>query len=253
MNTRQRIALFSLQALLLISPQGALRADDAAQTIADAMPGTTIKSTMPTVIEGLYEVVAGENVLYVDTTGRYLVIGSIYDLKEDKDLSAARRAQVSQASATLRLKQQRIRLDAVPLEAAITVGTGDRSLTVITDPGCAWCRRLWLESLKSLSGVRVNHLLLSRTPEALGILCAKDPGAALGRAFEVSATTAKTPVPSARCQSEAQAKIARVARFAERIGAVGTPVLIRDDGVIHAGFLGRDALMDWLGGDTDAS
>lgn len=253
MNTRQRIALFSLQALLLISPQGALRADDAAQTIADAMPGTTIKSTMPTVIEGLYEVVAGENVLYVDNTGRYLVIGSIYDLKEDKDLSAARRAQVSQASAALGAEQHGVRLDAVPLEAAITVGTGDRSLTVITDPGCAWCRRLWLESLKSLSGVRVNHLLLSRTPEALGILCAKDPGAALGRAFEVSATTAKTPVPSARCQSEAQAKIARVARFAERIGVVGTPVLIRDDGVIHAGFLGRDALMDWLGGNTDAS
>ncbi|HNP37383.1 MAG TPA: DsbC family protein [Woeseiaceae bacterium] len=253
MNTHSRTALLSLQALLLISPQGALRADDAAHTIASAMPGTPIKSTLPTVIEGLYEVVAGDNVLYVDTTGRYLVIGSIYDLKEDKDLSASRRAQVSQASAEPGLEQQRIRLDAVPLEAAITVGTGDRSLTVITDPGCAWCRRLWLESLNSLSGVRVHHLLLSRTPESLGILCAKDPGAALGRAFEVSATTAKTPVPSARCQSEAQAKIARVARFAERIGAVGTPVLIRDDGVIHAGFLGRDALMDWLGGDTDAS
>jgi len=252
MNTRQRITLFSLQALLFISPHEALLADDAAQTIATAMPGTTIKSTMPTVIEGLYEVIAGENVLYVDTTGRYLVIGSIYDLKEDKDLSAARRAQLSQESATLGAEQQRIRLDGVPLEAAITVGTGDRSLTVITDPGCAWCRRLWLESLESLSGVRVNHLLLSGTPEALGILCARDPAAALGRAFEVSATTAKTPMPSARCRSDAQAKIARVARYAERIGAVGTPVLIRDDGAIHAGFLGRDALMDWLGGDTDA-
>ena len=95
MNTRQRIALFSLQALLAIGPHGALLADDTVQTIATAMPGTTIKSTMPTVIEGLYEVIAGENVLYVDTTGRYLVIGSIYDLKEDKDLSAARRAQLS--------------------------------------------------------------------------------------------------------------------------------------------------------------
>ena len=179
MNTRQRITLFSLQALLFISPHEALLADDAARTIATAMPGTTIKSTMPTVIEGLYEVIAGENVLYVDTTGRYLVIGSIYDLKEDKDLSAARRAQLTQESATLGAEQQRIRLDGVPLEAAITVGTGDRSLTVITDPGCAWCRRLWLESLESLSGVRVNHLLLSGTPEALGILCARDPAAAL--------------------------------------------------------------------------
>lgn len=253
MNTHSRTALLSLQALLLISPQGALRADDAAQTIASAMPGTPIKSTLPTVIDGLYEVVAGDNVLYVDTTGRYLVIGSIYDLKEDKDLSAARRAQVSQTSETSGAPQPSTVIDAMPLDAAITVGTGDRSLTVITDPGCAWCRRLWLESLNSLSGVRVHHLLLSRTPEALGILCARDPGAALGRAFEVSATTAKTPVPSTECRSEAQAKIARVARFAERIGAVGTPVLIRDDGVIHAGFLGRDALMDWLGGDTDAS
>lgn len=253
MSTRQRIALYFLHALLLVSPQGALLADEAAQTISGAMPGTTIKSTMPTVIEGLYEVVAGENVLYVDTTGRYLVIGSIYDLKDDKDLSAARREEVLRASVASGAPQPSTAIDAVPLEAAITVGAGDRSLTVITDPGCAWCRRLWLESLNNLSGVRVNHLLLSGMPEALGILCAKDPGAALGRAFEVSATTAKTPVPSARCRSEAQAKIARVARFAERIGVVGTPVLIRDDGVIHAGFLGRDALMDWLGGNTDAS
>ena len=244
MNTRT--ALISLPALLLINPAGALLADEAAQTIAHAMPGTSITSTTPTVIDGLYEVIAGENVLYVDTTGRYLVIGSIYDLDEDKDLSAARREEVRRESATLGPKQHRVHLDDVPVDAAITIGAGDRSLTVITDPGCSWCRRLWLESLSHLDGVRVHHLLLSDAPEALGILCSSDPATALGRAYAVAATTAKTPLPSDRCESVAQAKLTRVARFAERIGAVGTPVLIRDDGAMHAGFLGRDALIAWI-------
>ena len=251
MNARS--ALFALPAILLISSAGALLADEAAQTIAHAMPGTSIQSTRPTVIDGLFEVVAGENVLYVDSGGRYLVIGSIYDLNEDKDLSAARRAEVRRANAAVSVPQPRIAMDNVPLGAAITIGAGDRSLTVITDPGCGWCRRLWLESLSRLDSVRVHHLLLSDGPEAIGILCAKDPGAALGRAYAVSATSAKTPVPSAACRTEARAKLARVARFAEGIGAVGTPVLIRDDGEIHAGFLGRDALIEWFGGESDGS
>lgn len=250
MNTRT--ALFAFPALLLISPAGALLADEAAQTIAHAMPGTSITSTTPTVIDGLYEVIAGENVLYVDTSGRYLVIGSIYDLNEDKDLSAARREELRRASATLGVKQPRVQLDDVPVDAAITIGAGDRSLTVITDPGCSWCRRLWLESLSRLDGVRVHHLLLSDAPDALGILCAQDPAIALGRAYAVAATSPKTPLPSARCERVAQAKLTRVARFAERIGAVGTPVLIRNDGAIHSGFLGRDALIAWIGeGSSD--
>jgi thiol:disulfide interchange protein DsbC len=221
------------------------------QTIAKALPATDISSTSATVIDGLYEVVAGGNVLYVDKTGRYLVIGSIYDLHEDKDLSAERRAEVTRTAAVSRATTDRTTVEQLPLSSAITTGGGDRSLTVITDTQCAWCRRLWLESLRDLDGVTVNHLLVNSSAQALGILCAEDPGKALGRAFDVAAATVKTPVPSALCRRQAAEKIARVVRFAERLNLLGTPVLIRDDGDIHAGYLGRTALISWLGDRRD--
>jgi thiol:disulfide interchange protein DsbC len=139
-------------------------------------------------------------------------------------------------------------LDQLPASSAVTTGAGDRVLTVIMDPHCGWCRRLWVESLSDLDGVQVNHLLLNPSPQVIGILCAKDPGQALGQALSVAATTTKTPIPSPRCRRQANAKIARAVRFAEDVGLSGTPILIRDDGAVHAGYLGRTALLTWLEG-----
>lgn len=248
----------SLLTLLLTVTGSVVQADDPPQSIANAMPGTDISSTAATVIDGLFEVVAGDNVLYVDTTGRYLVIGNIYDLHEDKDLSAERRAEVRKASG-LAVETSIVPTSntpstrSLPLTSAITTGSGERSLTIITDPQCGWCRRLWLESLSRLDGITVNHLLLNTSAQSVGILCAPNPGKALGQAFEIGATTAKTPVPSARCRRQAAEKIARVVEFAEHLRLLGTPILIRDDGEVHAGYLGRTALMDWLEGASDAT
>ncbi len=251
MKNESRRVISPLLTLMLAMHMTAAHAEDAPQTIADAMPGTNISSTAATVIEGLFEVIAGENVLYVDASGRYLVIGSIYDLQEDVDLSAERRAQVMRTSTVTDTKTPSTPPQSLPLTAAITIGDGDRALTIVTDPQCSWCRRLWIESLGSLDGVTIRHLLLNPTTQALGILCAKDPGKALSEAFDIAATTAKTPVPSTRCRRLARAKIARVQAFAEEIGMLGTPILIRDDGAVHAGYLGRAELLDWLGGTSD--
>lgn len=263
---------FSLWITLSVLMAGkAVLAADVPETIANAMSGTPITSTQPTVIDGLYEVVAGDNLLYVDRTGRYLVVGSIYDLKEDRDLSAERRAAIHLQRTTAprgaaevgSVRPAEVGDRPIPRQGlaellssdgvAITTGQGRKSLTVITDPSCGWCRRLWMESLNELEDVQVNHLLLHRTEQAIGILCANDPAKELGRAFAVSGTTAKTPVPSSRCRRIAAANIERVVRFAKSVGWLGTPVLIREDGAIHTGYLGRSDLLNWLGGKSDES
>ena len=219
--------------------------------ISDSLRGTAITSSTPSVIDGLTEVVADENVLYVDASGRYLVIGSIYDLHEDKDLTAERRAQVRQSQKWPSASNLTNRLDRLPDSAAITTGVGDRRLTVIMDPHCGWCRRLWAESLSDVEGVEVRHLFTIPSAEVVGILCAPHPGEALSRAFEVAATTTKTPVPTARCRRQASEAIGRVARFLESAGLSGTPILIRDDGDVHVGYLGRAALLSWLDGSSN--
>lgn len=251
MKNGSRRVITPLLTLTLAMHMTAAHAEDAPQAIANAMSGTNISSTSATVIDGLFEVVAGDNVLYVDESGRYLVIGSIYDLQEDVDLSAERRAQVMKTSVVTGAAISTTPPASLPLTAAITTGDGDRALTIVTDPQCSWCRRLWIESLGSLDGVTIRHLLLNPTAQAVGILCANDPGKALSEAFDIAVTTAKTPVPSARCRRLARAKIARVQAFAEEIGMLGTPILIRDDGAVHGGYLGRAELLNWLGGTTD--
>lgn len=216
----------------------------------DPLPSTAITSSRPSVVNGLTEIVAGENVLYVDTTGRYLVIGSIYDLQEDRDLSAERRAEVSQAQAEQSVAAGTLP-DRLPIDAGVITGTGPQSLTVIMDPACGWCRRLWAESLRDLEGVTVRHLLPHASERAIGILCAGDPPQALARALEVTVTTSKTPVPSVACRRDAAEQIARVARFIEQTELHGTPVLIRGDGAVHRGYLGRAALLAWLDASDD--
>jgi thiol:disulfide interchange protein DsbC len=210
------------------------------------LPGTAITSSQPSVIDGLTEVVAGENVLYVDTTGRYLVIGSIYDLAEDRDLSAERRAELKRAR-----QGESVSLDQLPIDAGLTTGSGPKSLTVIMDPACGWCRRLWAESLRDLEGVTVHHLLPQASVQVIGILCASNPPEALARALEVAAITRKTPVPSAACRRQATQQIGRVAGFIEHADLHGTPVLIREDGAVHRGYLSRHALRAWLDGGDD--
>lgn len=233
--------LYPMRLLLLLIAMTA----HAEQPPANLLPGTAITSSRPSVIEGLTEIVAGENVLYVDATGRYLVIGSIYDLAEDKDLSALRRAEVKQSMLEESVATD-LQLDRLPLDAGLITGSGPKSLTVITDPACGWCRRLWAESLRDLKGVTVHHLLAQASEQTIGILCASNPPEALARALEVAVITHKTPVPTAACRREAAEKIARVVRFIERSELYGTPVLIREDGAVHRGYLSRRALRAWL-------
>jgi thiol:disulfide interchange protein DsbC len=226
-------------------------ADTEAERVA--LPGTAITSRAPSVIDGLVEVVAGDNVLYVDEGGRYLVIGSIYDLHEDRDLSAERRAEVRRSRAGTARSPETL-LEQLPNEATVITGAGDRLLTVIMDPDCGWCRRLWAESLRDLPGAKVRHVLPRASEQIVGILCASDPAAALRRALDIGTTTVKTPVPTVRCRREVSEKIAQAAQLVENRGLSGTPILIREDGAVHAGYLGRTALLRWLDEESgDAS
>lgn len=59
----------------------------AAENIRVALPATEVKDVMPSPIAGLYQFKAGDNILYASGSGRYLVIGNIYDLQTAQDLT----------------------------------------------------------------------------------------------------------------------------------------------------------------------
>ena len=61
---------------------------DLEKRLREQYPATRITSVRESPAKGIYEVVMGRNVAYTDEAGRYMVFGHLYDMKEQKDLTA---------------------------------------------------------------------------------------------------------------------------------------------------------------------
>ena len=239
------LALFALAASATAAPGGkaaeaARPAPEAvARRIRQALPATPIRSIRPAPVAGLYEVVAGRNVLYADPTGRYLLVGHIYDLRTATDLTAARKAEIAAA--------RRIPQRDLPLaEAGVRYGEGPLRLVVFSDPTCPWCRKLNRETLRGLEGVEVVELMFpirpGARPVAEAVLCADDPAAALAAVFDGE----RPGEASEACRERVAAGLDAALAAGRRHGVAGTPTLVAPDGRVHEGFLARPQLVAWL-------
>ena len=91
----------------------------------------------------------GKNIAYTDPSARYLIFGHLFDMAEQRDLTA-------EVLETL----NRIDVSSLPLDDAIKVirGRGKRSLFVFSDPDCPYCRKLESE-LSMLDDVTIYTYL----------------------------------------------------------------------------------------------
>ena len=120
----------------------------------------------------------GKNAAYTDATGRYFVFGHLFDMKEQRDLTAER---VEKAA--------RIAFGELPLADAIKTvrGKGERVLAVFSDPDCPYCRRLEaeLDKLDNVTLYTFPYPLEGLHPEAkdksIAVWCAAESRAGLGR------------------------------------------------------------------------
>lgn len=100
------------------------------KAIRKALPNTVIVSVRTSVIPGLAEIVGSDNILYSDPTGRYLMIGSIYDMQTATDITTQRKREVTPTA--------RIRWKELPLETAVKYGDqGTAKLAVFFEPDCS--------------------------------------------------------------------------------------------------------------------
>lgn len=219
---------------------------DVRAALKTTLPNTEISSIRESVLPGLYEVVTGSNLLYVEKSGRYALIGTLYDLKRHDDLTAQRRGEldlVAQTDKPVDAPLASIPWDQLPKDAAIVENAGaPYKLAVFADVNCPYCRRL-AETLKDLPEVETHTYLMSlwerSTAPTKAVLCAADKAAALHQAFE---DTPGTPSPTA-CDTDV---LERTNAFAAEHGIAGTPFLVRADGVTAAGLKSPDALLAWL-------
>ncbi len=190
----------------------------------------------PAPIPGFQEVIVSGQVIYFSDDGRYMLQGSLYDVKAKKDLSQV-------GLSVLR----REALTKVPVAERIVfapVGVRKYTVSVFTDIECGYCRKMHEEIAEyNKLGIAIEYLAFPRagltSQDALAmesVWCSADRRKAL--------TDAKggRPVPPKRCTNPVAAHYA----IGQKIGLQGTPMIINSDGVALPGYMPPDKLLEAL-------
>ena len=202
-------------------------------------PATQVTSLTKSEIDGIYEVILGQNIAYTDVNAKFLIFGHVFDMSTQTDLTQARLDEMN-----------KVDFAKLPLEKAIKVvkGDGSRVFAVFTDPDCPFCKRLE----ESVSGSDVNNYTMyifefpiaGLHPEAEShanaIWCAKDRAAA----WHNFLLSNKLPDGKADCATPIQDLIA----LGQNLNVQGTPTLFRADGMRMPGAMPGPQLNAWLDG-----
>jgi len=196
------------------------------QTLKQKYSNTTFKSISATQIPGVYEVIMGKNVAYVDETGRYFLFGRLFDMQTQTDLTEPKLEKSAQ-------QQPQISWEKLDRKNAIVTvrGNGNRKVAVFSDPDCPYCKRIE-QTLEGIQDVTIYTFLMplaSLHPQAAakaeGVWCAKDRSQAW-RSLMLDGR-----VTSGSCENPIEANLA----FAAEHGINGTPTLIFADGTVVPG------------------
>ncbi|GAB1393002.1 DsbC family protein [Rhodocyclaceae bacterium] len=195
------------------------------QRLKDQYPATKITSVRESPAKGIYEVIMGRNVAYTDEAGRYMIFGHLYDMKEQRDLTAGVLEALNKVDMAM-----------LPEADAIKKiqGRGERKMFVFSDPDCPYCKRLESE-LAKVDNVTIYTLLYpldglhpDARRKAQTIWCAKDRVNAWDEFIQ------KGTLPESRSCDH---PIERNIRLGNALGINGTPTIIFEDGAITPGML----------------
>lgn len=225
----QKTLRFAVACTLLATNIAAMAesSDEVMTNLKRLYPNTTFKSVKTTPVDGIFEVVMGKNVAYVESTGRYFFFGRLYDMPDQRDLTES-----------VLNSAKRVDLSELPLKNAIKTvkGNGAKKLYVFSDPDCPFCKQLE-QSLALVNNVTIYTFLLpldqlhpDATRKAKAVWCSKDRSAA----WKATMLDGKAPQDApAACDAPIADNIA----LAQKIHALATPILINEQGLINAGAL----------------
>ncbi|HZV81050.1 MAG TPA: DsbC family protein [Geobacteraceae bacterium] len=214
---------FALIALVFLTltqiPAGAATlAEKPEAAIKKAFPQLKIDSVSESQIKGLFEVVAGQNVFYFYPEKDLLFVGDMYTTTGQNITGEKKRELKKKAQ-----EQALAKLKDLPLEKAVKIGNGPKTLIEFTDPDCPYCRRA-SEGLKNRTDVtRYVFLTPMAHPNAITkvyyILNAKDKEAAYHEMMEGK------PLPATNVEYSKEIKdlAAQHMEFARTLGIDGTP------------------------------
>ena len=175
----------------------------------------------PGPIKGLFELLVGNKIIYYAPEKNWLLFGAFYSPEGVNETQQRLSSLLSS------------RVEALPLNEAITIGHGDIDVIEFVDPDCPYCRK-WdrfastRQDLKRhVFVVPLDKLHPTARAKALHVLCASDPGQALEDFYKGTAGTDKL----LRCP-EGERRLAVHENAAKMLGVSGTPTLVISGQVI---------------------
>ncbi len=172
---------------------------------------------------GLYEVLIGGQIYYVDSDVTFVLAGRMFDPTTREDLTQKR--------LDVALK---VDFKALPLAQAVKTVRGDGSRVLVTfeDPNCGYCKRLW-QNMAELKNVTIYTFLYPiLSPDSMekskAIWCSKDRAASWDEYMVQNKTTAPA---AADCKHPLEQNVA----LGRDLGINGTPTIVFADGTRSAG------------------
>lgn len=185
---------------------------EVAKKLKSNFPGMKFSAVENSPIEGLYEVQAGNNILYYYPKDDLLVFGEIWN-REGKSLTGLKK----EAAAAKLIKD-------LPLDLAVKVGNGKNIVIEFTDPDCPFCRKAnnFLKDRKDITRyIFFTPLAMhSEAPNKVKyILAAKDKVKAHDEVF-----SGKLDAGAAEAKDEKSAKLlSEHQEWGAKLGVNGTP------------------------------
>ncbi len=176
-------------------------------------PKFSFSALRETPIKGIYEVDMGAQVIYFSPKG-YLFFGDLYS-KAGINLTAQRKQDLMADVAKN-----------LPLDKAIKIGSGKKTVVEFADPVCPFCRKAYdyLAGRKDITLYVYLFPLTQIHPQAMAlskyILCSADPGQAYDRVMR-GKMDGKNVSNSANC--DRGNILSEDMKIARKVGVMGTP------------------------------
>ena len=141
------------------------------ESLSKAFPKLKFDTMRSSNIKGLYEVTAGNEILYYSPEAQSIIVGEVFT-KDGRNLTREKQ----QENITKKIGEK---MKDISLQKAVIIGKGKHIIVEITDPDCPYCRRASEFFSKRTDVTRyVFFFPLPSHPKAkdkvLYILCAKD-------------------------------------------------------------------------------
>ena len=198
------------------------------------LPELKIDQVNQTPVSGIYEVISGRRVFYVDSTGRYAFLGNLVDLDTKDSLTEKTVRAVTVVD-----------WSKLPIQIALrrTNGPGNRKIAVFTDPECPFCKKLEQDVIPKLKDVTIYYFLYPLKIQDNGvidsqkILCSENPELT----FLTWMTMGKRLPIQIKCKNAL--KLAKMQYVGTTVvGVEATPTIVLPNGQIVAGLVPADYL-----------